>query len=157
MSVISWISNLLAGVLSTTILLSEWWAIISVPIAIVGASRRRCPWYAPFLYFGGVLVCAVLFHTSLWINNRLSVGDKLSATLFWTGVLITFVGGVKPFVSGIRDTWQRTNAILPGPPAASTIFSCPNCAQRLRVPSRRGRVRTTARHAEALSNNPHKG
>jgi hypothetical protein len=131
-------------------LLSEWWSIISIPIAIVGASRRRCRWFVPFLYLGGALVYAVLFHASLWMNNHLSVGDRLSATLFWTGVLITFVGGVKLFVSGIRDTWQRTNGILRVRPAVSMIFSCPNCAQRLSVPSGCGRIRITCKACGSL-------
>jgi hypothetical protein len=143
MSIVSWISNLLVGVFSAAMLASEWWAIISIPIAIIGAGRRRCAWYVPFLYVGGALVYAALFHTSLWINNHLSVGDRLSATLFWTGVLITLIGGIKLFISGIRDTWQRTNGTRRAEPLGSSIFCCPTCAQRLRVPSGRGRMRIT--------------
>jgi hypothetical protein len=143
MSVVSWISNLLAGVFSATMLASEWWAILSIPIAIVGAARRRCSWFMPLKYFAGAIVYALLFHASLWLNTRLSVPDKLSATLFWWGVLVTLIGGLKLFIHYLRDTWLRTNSIPPGEPLTSTIFPCPQCAQQVRVPSGRGRIRIT--------------
>jgi hypothetical protein len=143
MSVVSWITNALAGGFSAAMLMSEWWAFISIPIAILGAFRRRCSWYTPLKYLGGAVVYAVLFHASLWLNTRLSVPDKLSATLFWLGVLMTCVGGLRFFIHSIRDTWQRTNSIQPTQPLATAIFSCPHCAQQLRVPSGRGRIRIT--------------
>jgi hypothetical protein len=139
MSVVSWISNGLAGVFSAAVLICEWWAIISIPIAILGAFRRRCAWYTPLKYVGGSVVYAVLFHTSLWINNRLSVPDKLSATLFWVGVLATFAGGAKLFIRYIRDTWQRTNAAAAV--ATDRIIACRACGQKNRVPNRPGVAR----------------
>jgi hypothetical protein len=107
MSAVSWISNGLAGVFSGTMLISGWWATISIPIAILGAFRRRCVWYTPLKYVGGAVVYAVLFRASLWINNHLSIPDKLSATLFWIGVLMTRVGGARLFICSIRDTCQH--------------------------------------------------
>jgi hypothetical protein len=99
----------------------------------------------PLKYLGAVIVYALLFHGSLWLDARLSVDDRLSTTLFWTGVLITLVCGIRVLISGVRDTWQRTNAAPASTPSFSHIFSCPRCAQQLRVPSGRGRVRITSR------------
>jgi hypothetical protein len=111
MSVVSWITNALAGGFSAAMLMSEWWAFISIPIAILGAFRRRCSWYTPLKYLGGAVVYAVLFHASLWLNTRLSVPDKLSATLFWWGVLMTCIGGVT-FSSAPSNCASRTGAAV---------------------------------------------
>ncbi len=145
MRVVSWISNLLAGCFSASMLLSEWWAIVSIPLAILGAIRHRCSWIMALKYLGGAIAYALLFHGSLWLNTRLSVPDRLSATLFWTGVLMTFIGGIKLFIRAVRDTWQRTNTIPAAAPIVSHIFGCPRCDQQLRVPTGQGLVRITCR------------
>jgi hypothetical protein len=106
---LSWVWSVAAGMLSTILLLTGWGALAALVVGIVGAARRRCPWYTPLLYVGVALGSSILFHGVFWISDRVIQPDAVSTALFWSAVALTALGAIPAAPGLLREIWLLTN------------------------------------------------
>jgi len=107
---ISWVASAIGGFLSVVFLVIGWGAIAASIMAVVGAIRRRCPWYTIPMYLFFVLIGSFLFRGVFWVLKRVAQPDTLSTTLFWGAVFITGLGAL--FSAGpalLKEVWHVTN------------------------------------------------
>lgn len=112
-TLISWIVNLLGGiglVIAATMFLA---AILSIPMALLGAVRRRCPFSAIFIFAAVAAVTGGLGVGIFWIIRKLTVPGAFSTTLLYGSLLTSGIAGAKELVRLLAANWLNTN-VQPG-------------------------------------------
>jgi len=107
---ISWVASAVGGFLSVVFLVIGWGAIPASIMAVIGAIRRRCPWYVLPMYLLLIPIGTLLFRGVFWVLERVAQPDALSTTLFWGAVFFTGLGAL--FSAGptlLKEIWQITN------------------------------------------------
>jgi hypothetical protein len=107
---ISWAASAIGGILSVVFLVIGWGAIPASIMAVIGAIRRRCRWYAIPIYLLLIPVGTFLFRGVFWVLERVAQPDTVSTTLFWGAVFTTGLGtlfGAEPTL--FKEVWQVTN------------------------------------------------
>lgn len=107
---VSWVASTIAGFLSVVFLVFAWGAIPATIMAVIGAIRRRCKWYAIPMYLLLIPIGSFLYRGVFWVLERVAQPDTLSTTLFWGAVFISGLGTL--FSAGptlLKEVWQVTN------------------------------------------------
>ena len=107
---ISWVASAIGGILTVVALVIGWGAIPATVMAVIGALRRRCKWYAIPIYVSLIPVGSFVFRGVFWVLERVTQPDTVSTALFWGAVTITGLGAL--FSAGptlLKEVWQLTN------------------------------------------------
>jgi hypothetical protein len=107
---ISWVASAIGGFLSVVFLVVGWGAIPASVMAVIGAIRRRCKWYAIPIYLLLIPVGSFGFRGVFWVLERVAQPDIVSTALFWGAVFISGLGTL--FSAGptlLKEVWQLTN------------------------------------------------
>ena len=91
---ISWAASAIGGSLSVVFLVIGWAAIPASIMAVIGAIRRRCRWYAILIYLLLIPIGSFLFRGVFWVLERVAQPDTVSTTLFWCAVFTTGLGAL---------------------------------------------------------------
>jgi hypothetical protein len=87
---LSWIGNVIAGSFSVVFLACAWVGLISIVFSFIGTLRKKCKFYAIFIYLGLSLI-------------------SVSTGFFWTGVVITGIILLISIPKWLKDLWIKTN------------------------------------------------
>jgi hypothetical protein len=110
MVIISWVISPFIGIALMLAIALELLGLLSIPMAIIGTVRKRCPWYTFLLYLGIVVVCNLIFLGLLWLKHKVVTGDLLSGVLFWTPLIGILIGAFKYVPGFFKQIWQLTNS-----------------------------------------------
>ncbi len=95
--------------LMVVLLIFSWGGIPATFFAIIGALRRRCPWYMWLIYICITIVSGLLYQGLFWIAPYLSEGDRVSSIL---STIVLFLGIIPGFIALIKllaEVWKVTN------------------------------------------------
>lgn len=92
------------------LLIFSWGGIIAAVLAIIGALRRRCPWYGWLIYAFIAFVASFLYQGLFYIAPYFSAGDKISTILSTATLTLGIVPGLIVFLQLLKDVWRTTNS-----------------------------------------------
>ena len=105
----SYLWSPISGILSVIFLVVSWGSIFGMLFAIIGIIRKRCPWYAIFIFLAVGIIALLLFKGVFWVSDRIITSDGLITVLFWVSVGIFGLGSLVSFPQLLKELWRSTN------------------------------------------------
>ena len=115
MAFFSYLWSPISGILSVIFLVVSWGSIFGVLFAIIGIIRKRCPWYAVFIFIAVGVIASLLFRAVFWLSDRIITSDGLVTLLFWVSVGLFGLGGLVSFPQLLKELWRSTNRVKNNP------------------------------------------
>lgn len=83
--------------------------MIGIIFSLIGAVRKKVPWYTFMIHICLVLILFLLFEVSLTLLEKVAQPDSFSTGLFWSGVLWGGITFIASFPKLLKEVWLSTN------------------------------------------------